>query len=310
MSDDAQNRAFDEPKDDEEGGPPSPEDRHVSHLLAWAAIMLQVLSMAPPRASDLWGSGHVEGNLLDTRLDEISGLAFDATGRYLWAHNDSGDTPRLFALTRAGELASTRPLRTPYLEDVEAIAAGPCAPGQSRRCLFVADIGDNRHQRDHVHIVRIPAPEDPGAEGALTPDHVMHLRHPGGPHDAESMLLDPMSGRLWIVEKSREGPTRALAVPERGLASPRGGRPSGARARGDGRARGRHDRRAARHRRGHLPGRPVRGAADLPALTHLVPTRRGGADAGARAPGGRRAPPGDAPERSDRLAPPTASCYT
>jgi len=66
------------------------------------------------------------GTLQDPALVEVSGIA--ASTRYpstLWAHNDSGDTARLFAITDAGADRVTFTLSGATANDWEDIALGP-----------------------------------------------------------------------------------------------------------------------------------------------------------------------------------------
>jgi hypothetical protein len=67
--------------------------------------------------------------------------------------------------------------------------------------VWAGDIGDNRGRRDDVRIYRVdPADGDhPGTGFVLT--------YPDGPHDAETLLVRPGSGRAFVVSKSVFGGT-------------------------------------------------------------------------------------------------------
>lgn len=80
----------------------------------------------------------------DARIDELSGLA--ASRAYpgcFWAHNDSGDTARLFLLNAKGETVAVVNLAGVTARDWEDIAF---AGGY----LYVGDIGDNDGDRKSV----------------------------------------------------------------------------------------------------------------------------------------------------------------
>ena len=143
------------------------------------------------------------------RLTESSGVAASnlARGVY-WSHNDSGDTPALYATDSAGtDLGFVRVVGAAAL-DWEDLSAGAClvAPG---RCLYVADIGDNRSRRGQVVIYRVPEPTPPlGPSDTLRTVSALDsltLRYPDGPHDAEAFVVTD-AGVAFIAAKDRFGP--------------------------------------------------------------------------------------------------------
>ena len=146
-------------------------------------------------------------------LDEASGLTSSRwSGDRIWAHNDSGDSARLFALDRAGKLLATVSLDGAKAKDWEDIARGPCAPGEAARsCLYVADMGDNKEKRDEVRFYRFAEPESLSAEMTVTAFETMELRYPVGPLNAEAMWVDEQA-RVVILSKE-ENRTRIFVAP-------------------------------------------------------------------------------------------------
>src|SRR5262245_54001674 len=69
------------------------------------------------------------------QLIELSGLAASAdhAGAF-YAHNDSGDTARFFALDAMGADLGVYTLEAGVADDIEDIARGPCGAGS---CLFI-----------------------------------------------------------------------------------------------------------------------------------------------------------------------------
>ena len=127
-----------------------------------------------------------------------------------WTHNDSGDSPRLFAVTTGGRLLAELSVSGADSVDWEDIAA-------ARGRLLAADIGDNLAQRPSVSVYRVDEPRVTGstATAMLTaPATRIELRYPDGPRDAETLLRDPVSGALVIVEKSY-GPRAGVYVAAR-----------------------------------------------------------------------------------------------
>ena len=125
----------------------------------------------------------------DRDITESSGLVIE--GDLAYTTNDSGDSGRIFAVDmRTGETVGiTRWEDDPT--DVEALA--PAVPGE----VWVADIGDNGAERDHVEVARVPV-----GPGDRTVDvETYSLTFPGGAVDAETLLCDPKTGRLYVVSK-------------------------------------------------------------------------------------------------------------
>lgn len=146
--------------------------------------------------SDPRQSGAVPGE-----LPELSGLA--ASQRHpdvFWAHNDSGGALELFALDAEGKVRARLKLTGAEAQDVEDVTVGPCAPGEARPCIFLADTGDNFERRDAVRLLRLPEPE--ALADASLPVEVLPFIYPDGPHDAEALVVDARSGRLAVITKS------------------------------------------------------------------------------------------------------------
>ena len=139
-------------------------------------------------------------------LAELSGLA--ASTRHegvLWAHNDSGNSFRVFALDASGKVLASVTLtglepKDGARMDLEDIALGPCASGETRACLYLADIGDNFERREQVRIFRFPEPEVADASVAV---ETLAFSYPDKPHDAESLIIEAGTGRLAVITKER-----------------------------------------------------------------------------------------------------------
>jgi hypothetical protein len=146
-------------------------------------------------------TGHVES----AAASELSGLVLSrAQPRVLWTHNDSGDRPRVLAVTRAGGLLADVEISGAASVDWEDIAIGPSPAGGD--ALYVADIGDNQAARPDVVVYRVPEPAlAGGAPASSAPAARLALRYPDGARDAEALLVDAASGALVVVSKSLGG---------------------------------------------------------------------------------------------------------
>lgn len=148
----------------------------------------------------------VAGTIEFAELAEASGLAHSRTQPIVWAHNDSGDAGRLFAVSLAGERLATLELEGVSPFDWEALAIGP-GPREGE-WLYVGDIGDNAQARPFVTIVRVAEPPQvaglTGETLVISELEAFDLTYPGGPRDAEAMLVDPLTGELVIVTKGAQ----------------------------------------------------------------------------------------------------------
>jgi hypothetical protein len=134
--------------------------------------------------------GHVEFTFRDPAIIESSGLVVEH-GLFVTT-NDSGDSGRVFTVDPAtGQTVGvTRWSDSPT--DVEALA--PAGPG----AVWVGDIGDNSASRDSVQVTRVPV-----GRGDRTVDSTTYeLTYPKGAVNAETLLSDPTTGRLYVASKN------------------------------------------------------------------------------------------------------------
>ncbi len=162
------------------------------------------------------GAAGADFRILDSRVTESSGLALSRRHPHtVWTTNDSGDTARLFAVdTRTGRTVGVHTFGAPVV-DVEALAITPGGR------LLVADIGDNRGNRQVPRIFWFDEPALGDTSGSWKS---WELSYPDGPHNAESIAVDPRTGRVLVVTK--ESDAAVYALPSR--AQPPGGEPPGA----------------------------------------------------------------------------------
>ncbi|MEU6310051.1 WD40 repeat domain-containing protein [Streptomyces sp. NPDC047014] len=175
--------------------PPLPSAAALA--LAAAAVLSAVL----PGASAALAAGSPAPSsftISDPRIKESSGLAASRIhpGVY-WTHNDSEDGPYVYGVDSATGRTVARVtltgIGTP--RDVEAISLGP--DGQ----LYVGDIGDNRNGTwDHVWIYRFPEPKQLGDVTVKAAQFT--VRYEDGPRDAESLMVHPVTGRVYIASKN------------------------------------------------------------------------------------------------------------
>ncbi|HVF79354.1 MAG TPA: hypothetical protein VNA28_13745 [Solirubrobacteraceae bacterium] len=146
----------------------------------------------------------VTGRVSSRTASELSGLVLSRSRPgVLWAHNDSGDSPRLLAVGTSGAPVAEVALSGAVNVDWEDIAAGPDGT------LLVGDIGDNLGRRPSVVVYRVP---EPRASGTVAVGARHELRYPDGARDAEALLFDRSNGAIVIVTKSFGGEARVYAA--------------------------------------------------------------------------------------------------
>jgi len=145
---------------------------------------------------------------LGKELKECSGIV--ASRQFpgvLWAHNDSGDLPRLFALERSGRIlreVHVLGARNVDWEDLTIDDAGR---------LYIGDFGNNKNERRDlvVYVIREPDPRAPGPEIQSVPalqqipfSFPEQKAFPDPEHldfDCEALFWD--HGRLYVLTKHR-----------------------------------------------------------------------------------------------------------
>ena len=107
----------------------------------------------------VYGLAEELGRPTYNELIEVSGIAASRLRRdRYWLHNDSGHGPILYSVDGTGEGRGKLTIDVPAV-DWEDIAIAQC-PGQTRSCIWIADIGDNHVRRQNVFVYVVPEPAD------------------------------------------------------------------------------------------------------------------------------------------------------
>lgn len=175
---------------------------------AWLLLLGAGCVTAPPAAPSAWSGPHTIGRITSPLITEPSGLAAShrAPG-VLWAHNDSGGQPVLYAITPAGRLLGRVRLAGATNVDWEDIAAFQL---DGVAYLLVADTGDNEARRHdcRLYVIREPDPAElqPDCELTAVPAWTMPVRYPDGPRDCESVAVDAEERRVYLISKRTSPP--------------------------------------------------------------------------------------------------------
>lgn len=160
--------------------------------------------------------GKKVGTVQTTMITEASGIvASKKNAPVLWLHNDSGHSARLFAINPEGMLLGIFHVTKAHCRDWEDIAIGP-GDDPNRDYLYIGDIGDNFSLHKSIIIYRVPEPkvklstvtysdkdETDTIISEIQTDQAesIELLYPDGAKDAETLMVDPLNGDIYIVSK-------------------------------------------------------------------------------------------------------------
>ncbi|GIH69914.1 hypothetical protein [Sphaerimonospora thailandensis] len=186
----------------------------MSFLVAFLAVSFVVMApsaLSPPvnalPAARTAQAGDDGERLLfefrDPRVDESSGLAVSPTRKgIVYTHNDSGDSPRFFAVGMDGRTRATFTVAGAEARDWEAMAA-TVDPDTGRGVLWLGDTGDNNGVWPDISVYKVVEPRT--MRDATLRATRYRFRYEDGPRDAEGLMVHPRTGRLYIVSKEFAG---------------------------------------------------------------------------------------------------------
>ena len=154
------------------------------------------------------------GRFANRAVKESSGVAASPcqNGVY-WTHNDSGGGPFIFAADRSGKDLGTWRVSGARNIDWEDITA--LKDGDGKCSLFIGEIGNNQLERTEAIIYRIAEPlvgGGTGKEGETEPAAVLRFRYPDKPHNAETLMVNPLNGDLYVLTKLTTGPSTVFRL--------------------------------------------------------------------------------------------------
>ncbi len=150
--------------------------------------------------------------LKDDQINECSGLVVSSKNEdRIWVHNDSGDKGRIFLINKSGETLAIYNFKAKVV-DCEDIAMSN--PKNRKPQIYVGDIGDNKAERDFISIYKFDEPNYLKGQNRPSVPKVeqLKLKYPDGPRDAECLMIDPISQKIYIISK-REDSVGVYSVP-------------------------------------------------------------------------------------------------
>lgn len=146
-------------------------------------------------------------HLLSLELKEVSGLVCGRNNPDLvYLIEDKGGKNEVYVFTKKGEYKTKFIISGVANIDWEDLAIG-VGPEEGKNYVYIADIGDNNAERNHVRIIRFEEPHltnDIKSSYVIGQTAILKIQYPGGAKDAETLLVDPISKQLYIVSKREE----------------------------------------------------------------------------------------------------------
>jgi len=180
----------------------------VRALLA-AALLNNAVPASSAYPNPRFAQGAAQGVVAAEAGNEISGVAASIDNpSVLWVHGDSGNGETLWAINSKGALLGAYTLPGIKTLDCEGIAIGP-GPRSGVCYVYWGDIGDNAENRSQIAVYRFPEPSVSLTQSIepvrrmLSDVVTVKLKYPDGPHNAESLMVDPIEGDLFVGTKTK-----------------------------------------------------------------------------------------------------------
>ena len=159
------------------------------------------------------------GRIKSGEVIESSGIAASrCQNDVFWTHNDSGNKAFIYAFNRTGENLGTWRVPNAENRDWEDLATWK---DNSGRCfIFIGEIGDNDRIWPEHAVIRVSEPLAAGSGAiimqsdspATMPAETIRFVYPDGDHDAETLMVHPKSGDIFVVTKNESGPAHVYRV--------------------------------------------------------------------------------------------------
>lgn len=172
--------------------------RKMICFLLMASLPFFLFAQQSEKSTLPYAEGQAVATISNPLLEEISGLAFSRKHpNLIYIHTDSGGEAAVYLMDSLGNELGKLELEGIENRDWEEIAVGPGPNGQSY--VYVGEIGDNLAKHDEVIVYRFPEP-DRVQSGTVAVEAAI-LTYPKGARDSETMMVDPLDGRIYILSK-------------------------------------------------------------------------------------------------------------
>lgn len=157
--------------------------------------------------SDNFTKPEIIGTIKSAEITESSGIvASRCNENVLWTHNDSGDGSFIYAIDERGKKLGT--FRIPNAKNVDWEDIATRKSSAAECFLYIGDIGNNAVRRQKFEIYKVKEPTvtgetDSDKKNPLETENAekIEFAYPDKSHDAETLLIHPASGDLYVLTK-------------------------------------------------------------------------------------------------------------
>ncbi|WP_215224480.1 hypothetical protein [Echinicola shivajiensis] len=172
----------------------------MPYLISEKVFQKYEIRINPQVEDSLYTNGKEMGMVDHGLIDEASGLVFSRKyDNVLYTHNDSGGLPVVYQLDSTGNRVREIELNGMENRDWEDIAIGPGKENE-KSYIYLGEIGDNKGVYPSIKLLRFEEPQ-PGDDKVQVAPQVTELTYPDEPKDAETLMVDPWNGDVYIVSK-------------------------------------------------------------------------------------------------------------
>jgi hypothetical protein len=163
----------------------------------------------------------IVGKIESNEITESSGLVASRCNKdVLWTHNDSGDAAFIYAINVKGEKLGTWKVSGAKNNDWEDIATFKNEKGEC--FLYIGDIGNNERLKTQFTIYRVKEPRVSGADKTSSRKNpsetetaeAIKYDYPDMRHDAETLLVHPQTGDVYVLSKSLSSASSVYKLPK------------------------------------------------------------------------------------------------
>ncbi len=151
------------------------------------------------------------GSVKNKHIRECSGIVMSRkNANVIYANEDShkGALPGFYAMMWNGENLGEYTMKGARNRDMEDIAIGP-GPIPGKTYIYVGDVGDNRRKRSSIQlywseepIIDVASQKNRPVNKTI-PCGKLIIKYPDGPHNCESIFIDPIIGDFFLITKAK-----------------------------------------------------------------------------------------------------------
>lgn len=182
-------------------------------------INCAAVSSGNPKTVAEYSSPKVVGTIKSEEINESSGLVQSrCQPDIFWTHNDSGDGAFVYAINEKGDKLGTWKVTNAKNLDWEDIATFKDTAG---KCfLYIGDIGNNDFDKNQLTIYKVAEPQINEADKDSSKQNpaqtesaeAINFSYPDGTHNAESLLVHPKTGEIYILTKHESKPSEVFKL--------------------------------------------------------------------------------------------------